>query len=63
VTPSLARERESEQEEATESKEDEPVQEDRSSSSTPPPTSEISNSTFKPKIWRIVDQIQNDSNV
>ncbi len=63
VTPSLARERESKQEEATESKEEEPVQEDRSSSSTPPPTSEISNSTSKAKIWRIVDQIQNNSNV
>jgi hypothetical protein len=58
VTPSLARERESKQEEATESKEEEP--EDRSPSSTPPLTSESSNSTSKPKIWRIVDHIQND---
>ena len=60
VTPSLARERESKQEEATESKEEEALPEDRSSSSTPPSISEASSSTAKPKIWRIVDHIQND---
>ena len=60
VTPSLARERE---EEYSEIKEEDPLPEDKSApSSSPAPLAEGENPTptIKPKIWRIVDHIQND---
>lgn len=60
VTPSLARERE---EESSEIKEEDPLPEDKSAASSspaPPAEGENSTPTIKPKIWRIVDHIQND---